>query len=88
VPFYAFTAFLAHAEYTGDAVHWDTLFEDQGATYRITYATFLVSIINGGFHLVSMVLSIYLAVIFRKISKLPLDMNPLEDNLTSRHYEH
>lgn len=88
VPFYAFTAFLAHGEYTGDAVHWDTLFEDQGATYRITYATFLVSIINGGFHLVSMVLSIYLAVIFRQISKLPPDMNPLEDNLTSRHYEH
>jgi hypothetical protein len=30
-------------------------------------------------------MSIYLAVIFRKIARLPPDMNPLEDNLTSRH---
>jgi hypothetical protein len=30
-------------------------------------------------------MSIYLAIIFRQISKLPPDMNPLEGNLTSRH---
>ncbi|CCU74287.1 hypothetical protein BGHDH14_bgh03311 [Blumeria hordei DH14] len=34
---------------------------------------------------VSSSLSLYLAVVFRKIAAMPPDMNPLEDNLTSRH---
>lgn len=50
----------------------------------IAQATFICAIVNGGLHLVSLGLSIFLAVIFRKISHLPPDMNPLEDNLTAR----
>lgn len=87
IPFYVFTAFVAHGQYTKDYYHWDTLFENSEATYQISYATFLVTVVNGGFHLISLFLSIYLAVIFRQIARLPPDMNPLEDNLTSRSHK-
>ncbi|KAL1999779.1 hypothetical protein VTN02DRAFT_3986 [Thermoascus thermophilus] len=87
IPFYAFTAFLAYGEHTQDAYRWGTLFGNTGATYQVTFATFVISVVNGGLHLVSIVISIYLAVIFRQISRLPPDMNPLEEDLTTRQHE-
>ena len=67
------------------ADHWTTLFPDEATSYKVFQATFLLSITCGGLHLLSLLLSIYLAVKFRAITKLPPDMNPLEPNLTSRH---
>ncbi|KAL8830533.1 MAG: hypothetical protein Q9191_001380 [Dirinaria sp. TL-2023a] len=87
VPFYVFIALMARTEYTEGsdiAGRWQTLFGTEVATYKIFYATFLLSVVDGSLHLCSLIISIYLATIFRKISKLPPDMNPLEDNLTSR----
>lgn len=88
IPFLVLTAILSRNQYTqGTDVsgHWETLFNSAEATLKIVSSIFLVSVVGGSLHLVSLVTSIYLAVIFRKISKLPPDMNPLEDNLTSRH---
>ena len=88
IPFLVFTAILSRNQYnqgTNVSGHWQTLFDSVDATFRIVYSTFLVSVVGGSLHLVSLIISIYLAVIFRKISKLPPDMNPFEDNLTSRH---
>ncbi|KAL8713817.1 MAG: hypothetical protein Q9225_006692, partial [Loekoesia sp. 1 TL-2023] len=65
--------------------HWASLLMYIEATTKIVETTYLVSVVNGALHLLSLIISIYLAVIFRKISNLPPDMNPLEDNLTSRH---
>ena len=87
IPFYAFTALMAHTEYLSQPDtpgRWQTLFGTDSASYRILLSTFLLSVVNGSLHVCSLVISIYLAIIFRKISKLPPDMNPLEDNLTSR----
>lgn len=84
IPFYVFTAFIAHAEYTQDAYNWGTLFGISEVTAPIAEATFICAVANAGLHLVSLSLSIFLAVIFRRISHLPPDMNPLEDNLTAR----
>lgn len=84
IPFYVFTAFMAHGEYTTDAYHWGTLFDNSEVTVQVAEATFICALTNGGLHLVSLALSIFLAVMFRKISNLPPDMNPLEDNLTAR----
>ena len=87
IPFYAFTAVMAHTEYSEPSDtdgRWKTLFGDDMTTYKILYATFLLSVVNGSLHVLSLVISIYLATVFRKISRLPPDMNPLEDNLTSR----
>lgn len=66
-------------------MEWKSVFDGPDATYKIAQAVFLSSIINGGLHVISLLVSLYLAIIFRKITKLPPDMNPLEDNLTSRH---
>ena len=84
IPFFVFAAMVSRTEYTSGAYGWDTLFESPEVTHKIVYTTFLVNIANGGLHLVSLVISIYLAVIFRQITRLPPDMNPLEDNLTAR----
>ncbi|MCJ1434985.1 hypothetical protein MMC27_004355 [Xylographa pallens] len=88
IPFFIFTAMMARAQYTepsSTAGHWGTLFGDDTATFKIIFSAFLLSVVGGSLLLVSLCISVYLAVMFRKIAKLPPDMNPLEDNLTSRH---
>lgn len=88
IPFLVFSALISHTqsiEPNNAPGHWTTLFGSDQATTKIVFSTFTVSLTNGCMHLVSLIISIYLGVIFRKISQLPPDMNPLEDNLTSRH---
>ena len=88
IPFYVFTALISHQQYYESSVslgRWQTLFEDDAKTLKIIYSTYLISVTTGAIHLVSLCISIYLAFIFKKIANLPPDMNPLEDNLTSRH---
>ena len=41
---------------------------------------FIVALANGAFHLISLGFSIFTATVFRKISELPPDMNPLDDD--------
>ena len=84
LPFLAFSAFMAHNEHTSGTYGWDTLFGVPLTTFYIVYSTFLLCVIEGGLLLLSLILGIYLAIIFRKIAKLPADMNPLEPNLTTR----
>lgn len=84
IPFYVFTALISQIEHRTGEYQWDTLFETPEAKEKIVYATFLVSSVTGGLHLLSLAIDIYLAIVFRKIAKLPPDMNPLEDNLTAR----
>ncbi|TVY46906.1 hypothetical protein LOCC1_G003386 [Lachnellula occidentalis] len=81
VPFYAFSALLANTKHDT----WKVILENQDLTPTFSQIVFLLAIVGGGLHLVSLADSLYLAVIFHKITKLPPDMNPLEDNLTSRH---
>lgn len=91
IPFLVFTALISHTqsiEPVNAPAHWSTLFGSNEATTSIVFTTFTTSVVTGTFHLVSLAISIYLGVIFRKISRLPPDMNPLEDNLTSRHKRH
>ncbi len=85
---YVLSALLSKMEYgmaNDQEGKWGSLFNDTDATNKIIFATFLCSVVAGGMHLISLIISLYLAIIFRKISNLPPDMNPLEDNLTSRH---
>lgn len=85
IPFLVLTAIMSRNEYSSPSPSWQTLFDTDGANYKILLATFLVSVINGSLHLVSLFISLCLAVMFRQIAGLPPDMNPLEDHLTSRH---
>ncbi|KGO48972.1 hypothetical protein PEXP_010210 [Penicillium expansum] len=84
IPFYVFTAFMAHGEWNSNAYHWSTLFNNSDLTVKLSEATFILALANGALHLISLTISVFLAVTFRKISRLPPDMNPLEDNLTTR----
>ncbi|KAI5868618.1 hypothetical protein GGS23DRAFT_609309 [Durotheca rogersii] len=42
----------------------------------------------GGLHVVSLGISVWLALVFRRIARMPPDMNPLENHLTSRVRQH
>lgn len=48
------------------------------------FSAFLCFGVSALFHFITLLLSIWLFVLFRKIVNLPPDMNPLESNLTSR----
>lgn len=85
IPFFVLTAIMSRNEYSSPSRNWQTLFDTDGANYKIIFATFLVSVVNGSLHLISLFISLHLAVMFRQIAGLPPDMNPLEDHLTSRH---
>ncbi|EXJ82643.1 hypothetical protein A1O3_06456 [Capronia epimyces CBS 606.96] len=85
IPFFVFSAWLAHADYTSNAYGWSTLFNESALSYKIIYAFFLLSCTESGLMGVSLIINIYLAIKFRQIAKMPPDMNPLEPNLTSRH---
>ena len=56
----------------------------------ISLMTFIAALANGGLFLASLGISIFTAIVFRQISKLPPDMNPLahdsdaDSNLTAR----
>jgi hypothetical protein len=81
VPFYAFSALVAMQKQND----WSTLLTNQSLTGVFSKIVFYLATVGGALFLVSLAISLYLAVTFRKITKLPPDMNPLEDNLTSRH---
>ncbi|KIW77363.1 hypothetical protein Z517_09809 [Fonsecaea pedrosoi CBS 271.37] len=85
IPFWVFCAWVAQADYTRNEYGWSTLFNDSDLSYKIIYAFFILSCVEGALTVVSLLMDIYLGVKFRQISRLPPDMNPLELNLTSRH---
>jgi hypothetical protein len=84
LPFLAFSAYMSYNEHTSAMYGWDTLFGVPLTTWYIVYSTFLLCVIEGALLLISLILGMYLAILFRKIAKLPPDMNPLEPNLTAR----
>jgi len=84
IPFFLFSALMAHNDYATNAYRWTTLFKNDPTDYEIIHVFFLLSAIEGGLLLVSIVLDVPLAIIFRKIANMPPDMNPLEANLTAR----
>ncbi|CAL3965437.1 unnamed protein product [Diplocarpon coronariae] len=80
-PFYAFGAFVAMTQNDG----WKTIVSNASLIQPFSKSVFYIASVGGGLHLFSLAIGLYLAVTFHKITKLPPDMNPLEDNLTTRH---
>jgi hypothetical protein len=60
------------------------MFAAESTTNLVLQMTWLLALVNGGLHVFTFAFDIYLITVFRKISNMPPDMNPLEDNLTSR----
>ena len=69
---------------TSNRNRWKSLLHLQSTTDMLIQYTWLICIFVAGLHLLTSSFSAWLARMFRKISNLPPDMNPLEDNLTSR----
>lgn len=65
--------------------HWGTLLPDENLMNYFLPSLYYALFASAVTHLVSLCISLWLALKFRQISRLPPDMNPLEDNLTSRH---
>ncbi|KAF4547913.1 Hypothetical protein D9617_34g040930 [Elsinoe fawcettii] len=81
IPFYVYTAMFSYSNYMqvpGTEGRWRTFFDNDDATAKVLWTTFLTSCTVGGMHVLSMVLDILLLIWFRKISNMPPDMNPLE----------
>lgn len=87
IPFYVFAGIFANQNILMDPKNeerWTSFFTADGATDTLLLATFIGSFVMAALHAVSTVLDLWLVILFRKIAKLPPDLNPLEDNLTSR----
>lgn len=91
IPFYVYTLLLSRRNAdmeAGTTGRWRTIFPTDDEADKILLTTWLTATTAAGLHLVSAFLDIYLVIVFRKITKLPPDMNPLEDNLTRRKSKH
>jgi hypothetical protein len=92
IPLYVYTAWFAHENWVAapdNDKRWKNIFnKDLTSTDTLLFATFLIPIVVGGLHLISLGLGLYLTILFKKIASLPHDMNPLEDNLTSRKHQY
>lgn len=84
LPFYAFGALAIHNK----GSDWATILADQALMSYFRPAVYYTLIGAGGMHALTLLLSCWLFWMFRKISRLPPDMNPLEDHLTARPKKH
>ncbi|KAK6214488.1 Ergothioneine biosynthesis protein 1 [Pestalotiopsis sp. IQ-011] len=80
LPFYAYGALAVRNR----SQTWTTLLSDQTLTNYFVPAYYYTLIGAGGLHLICLGISLWLGLMFRRITKMPPDMNPLEDNLTAR----
>ncbi|KAF1850749.1 uncharacterized protein K460DRAFT_391180 [Cucurbitaria berberidis CBS 394.84] len=87
IPFYIFTVVMSRRNsdmVPGTVGRWRTMFPTDDETNKVLTTTWLTATAVAAMHLVSMSMDLYLAIVFKMIANLPADMNPLEDNLTSR----
>ncbi|KID61939.1 hypothetical protein MAN_08618, partial [Metarhizium hybridum] len=80
ISLYAFGAFSTHK----NAQTWATRLSDQEIMKYFVPAVYYMTIGAGGLHFISLLISLWLGMMFRRISLMPPDMNPLEDHLTAR----
>jgi hypothetical protein len=85
LPFFVFCAYLSYLDWSQNRYGWSTLFNNSDISYKVIFTFFALSCAETGILFFSLLMDLYLATIFRKIAKMPPDMNPLEPNLTSRH---
>lgn len=80
LPLYAYGALSVR----NNGAAWTTLLADQWPLEYFLPATYYTLIGAGGAHVLSLAISCWLALMFRRIHKMPPDMNPLESHLTAR----
>lgn len=94
ITFYVFIVLLGRTQEEmrpNTAGRWHSQFGSDDATSQLISAIWIVAVTCGGLHIFSLFMDIYLIIMYRKISALPPDLNPLEekkDNLTRRKTKH
>lgn len=83
LPLYAFGT-LAVRNNGGD---WETLLANQQLKYNFVPALYYTLIAAAGLHFLTMSIGLWLALKFKQIARMPPDVNPLEDHLTSRQHK-
>lgn len=73
-----------YLEQPGTSGRWRTILSTDFSSNELLMLSYLGSFVLAGMHLFSLTMDAWLCIIYRKIAKLPPDMNPLEDNLTTR----
>ncbi|KAK3901932.1 hypothetical protein C8A05DRAFT_34361 [Staphylotrichum tortipilum] len=81
LPLYAYGALTTRNKSENLSVNGDP---NPNETKYMVPAMYYGLIGAGGLHLLSLAISLWLALMFRRIANMPPDMNPLESNLTSR----
>jgi len=90
LPFFVISCYMAAMDYTSEQYGWSTLFNDELLDHKIIQAFMILCVVEGGLCAVSLIIDVYLAVTYRKITHLPPDANPLaeQDNLTGAGRKH
>ncbi|RMZ78662.1 hypothetical protein DV738_g3785, partial [Chaetothyriales sp. CBS 135597] len=94
IPFLVFSAYVSYLDYSYNQLGWNTLFNHETITNKIIMAFFLLNTTLAVILIVCIFLDGYLAVVFRKISRLPPDLRadfglPTPENESTcpeRHY--
>jgi len=66
------------------SAQWTTRLSNPDTLTYLVQALYYLLIADGGLHFLTFSISLWLGLMFRKITLMPPDMNPLEDHLTSR----
>ncbi|KAI0478777.1 hypothetical protein GGR56DRAFT_631711 [Xylariaceae sp. FL0804] len=69
---------------TNQGTEWTTTLSDASLAKPLVEAEYYALFGAGALHVFSLCISVWLGWQFRRIAKMPPDMNPLEDHLTSR----
>ncbi|KAK4662983.1 hypothetical protein QC763_601380 [Podospora pseudopauciseta] len=81
LPLYTYGIFSCRNQ----ADKWSTLLTNQDLVQKYFVPSLYYGLMGAaGLHLVSLAISLWLGVVFRRISMMPPDMNPLENRFTSR----
>lgn len=86
IPLYAYGVIAARNQSSSHnlAYRWSVLINDQSVLFYIIPSVYYGLIVAAGLHLLSLAISLWLGIMFKRISSMPPDMNPLEAHLTSR----
>lgn len=80
LPIYAYGA----VEAQNSGAEWSTLLPDKSSVNVLSPAVYYAMIADSFVHAATLLVSVWLGIMFRKITLMPPDMNPLESNLTAR----
>ncbi|KAK1836472.1 hypothetical protein QBC39DRAFT_247960 [Podospora conica] len=88
LPLYAYGVITTRNQESSADHRWDVLIADKSVLTYFVPSVYYGLIVAAGLHLVSLAISLWLGIMFRRISSMPPDMNPLEAHLTSRRAAH